>query len=404
MKSTLRPIILGGDIGSYATARAFHQEYGVTTVIIAGTKIGPVADSSIIDLRIVPDLAGRFVEAISQVMAEQPQATHILLGSVDWWVEELVHHRDALAPAIIPYAESAAVDEVTNKASFARLCQRLGIPHPQTVVVAPGQDLPESLPLPMVVKVADSGAFRDIEFSEKNKVEFFDTRAELQEYLSKVKAAGYTGEFVVQEFVPGGDDSMAAVNAFYGSDGAAHLFVYGRVLLEEHTPNGLGNSVAQITGSDPDFAPVMHARTLLDHLGWAGFANIDMKIRGDEHLFFELNPRVGRSGFAVTAAGYNVARHYVETFVNNRPAPKEPEVAPPAHLFTVVPLGLVKKYAPAWASQIRKLKRSGRVTNAYYYRAERSLKRWFYIAVAMLNQYRKFAQHHPSRRSRDRGE
>src|SRR5699024_36044 len=154
--------------------------------------------------------------------------------------------------------------------------------------------------------------------------------------------------FVVQEYIPGDDDSMATVNAFYGPDGKAHFFVFGRVLLEEHTPNGLGNSVGQITGSRPDHPAVLAAKRLLDHLEWVGFANLDLKVSGERNLFFELNPRVGRSGYAVTAAGYNAAKYYVDAFVHHRPAPAEPAIAGPAHLFAAVPLRLLKSYAPRW--------------------------------------------------------
>ncbi len=392
----IRPIILGADIGSYATARAFHEAYGVQTVIIAGTRIGPVADSGIVDLRVVPNLELDLVAAVRSVMAEQPESVHLILGSVDWWVSKLVQYRAALEPAIIPYAPRDVIDRVMDKAEFARLCAAVDVPHPHTTVVRPGGDLPSELPEPMVVKAADPRAFNEIEFEGKKKVEYLNERRDLEEYLRRVSTAGFDGEFVVQEFVPGGDDAMATVNAFYGPDGAAHFFVYGRVLLEEHTPNGLGNSVAQITGSAPDHPAVQAAKRLLDHLGWVGFANLDLKIRGDEYLFFELNPRVGRSGYAVTAAGYNSAKHYVEAFVEGRSAPAEPDIAAPSHLFTVVPTGLLKRYAPKWRGEIDRLKRKGNVTNAYYYRAEKNPKRWFYIVVAMANQYRKFARYHPA--------
>jgi len=393
----VRPIIVGADIGSYATARAFHEAFGVRTVIVARTAIGAVRHSRIVDLRVHPDLGETFVPTLRSIVAEG-EGPALLLGSVDWWVRELVRHRAELAPAVVPYPDAATVERVMNKAEFARLCTHLGIPHPRTLTVRAGQPLPPDLPSPMVVKAADAGAFHAVDFPAKRKVEFFRAPSELAAYLAKAGAAGFTGEFVVQEFIPGGDDAMAAVNAFYGADGAPRLFVYGRVLLEEHTPNGLGNSVAQITGSAPDHPALAHARRLLDHVGWQGFANFDLKIRGEEHLFFELNPRVGRSGYAVTAAGYNVARSYAEAFLTPTPAPPEPVIAPPEHLFTVVPLRLLRSYAPDWAGDIARLRREGQVTNPYYYRAERHPKRWGYVAAAMANQFRKFARHHPSRR------
>lgn len=364
-------------------------------MIVAGTRLGPVDHSSIVDLRVVPDLKADLVGALRAIMAEHPGEVHILLGSVDRWVRELVANREELAPAIIPYASKETIDRITNKAEFARICVELDIPHPRTVVLRPAGEIPDDLPSPMVVKAAVSAEFDDVEFEGKNKVEFFDDRKELRNYFARVLRAGYNGEFVVQEFVLGGDDAMGAVNAFYGPDGAAHFFVFGQVLLEERTPGGLGNSVGQITGSTPDHRAVRDARRLLDHIGWVGFANIDLKIAEGQYLFFELNPRVGRSGYAVTAAGFNAAEYYVRAFADGQPGPLAPEVAERAHLFTVVPTRMLARYAPRWAGRIRELRSADAVTNPYYYRPERNPRRWFYIAAAMVNQYRKFARHHP---------
>jgi D-aspartate ligase len=178
-------------------------------------------------------------------------------------------------------------------------------------------------------------------------------------------------------------------------DGTAAFALFGQVLLEEYTPGALGNSVAQVTGPNPE--TVEHARRLVDHVGWRGFANLDVKRdpRDGVYRFLELNPRVGRSGYSVTAAGYNVARMYVDAFLDG--APRPPFRAGDAeHLFAVVPLALVKRYVtPAQWERVRRLKRAGRATNPYYYRVERDPRRLGYVAVAMANQFRKFAHHHP---------
>lgn len=391
----LRPVIVGGDIGSYATARAFHEAYGVNTVIISGTRIGPVAHSNIVDLRVEPKLEDEFLNVLKGVIAEAPNATHILLGSVDWWVTKLADHHQELHPAIVPYPPASTLAQITNKARFAELCEELEIPHPRTTIVTPQDALPHDLPCPMVVKPADPTSYRGVDMPNKNKVEYFNQPVELRGFLDRVKDAGYDGEFIVQEYIPGGDSSMAALNAFYGPDGSPHFLVFGQVLLEEHTPNGRGNSVGQITGSMPDHPVIRHAQKFLDHLGWVGFANFDLIFDGEKHLFLELNPRVGRSGYAVTAAGFNTAEYYVQTFHEKQLAPPEPHVAKDPHLFTVVPLRLLKKYAPRWADAITALKKAKSVTNPYYYGAEKNPRRWAYIAAAMMNQFRKFARHHP---------
>lgn len=398
----VRPIILGGDIGAYGSARAFHEAYGVRSVVIAGVSTGAVAHSAIVDHRVVagiedPDV---LVAAVRSVVAERPGTPAIVLASADWLVRTLVEHRDRLEDvAVVPYASRAALDVMTDKARFTALCEDLGVPHPRTVVVRAGRESAAGVALtyPLVVKAASTAEYHHVEFAGKKKVEVADDPAELDAILGRIAAAGFPGELVVQEFVPGGDDEMGAVNLMSWPDGVARFAIFGQVLLEEYTPGALGNSVAQITGPNP--ATVAHARRLVDHVGWTGFANIDVKRdpRDGVYRFLELNPRVGRSGYSVTAAGYNVARMYVEAFVERRPAP-EPVVGGREHLFAVVPLALVRRYVtPEQWRRIRRLRRAGRATNPYFYRVERNPRRLAYLAVAMLNQFRKFRRHHPGR-------
>jgi D-aspartate ligase len=86
---------------------------------------------------------------------------------------------------------------------------------------------------------------------------------------------------------------------------------------------------------------------------------------------------------------------YVEAFLDG--APRDGFLAGDAeHLFTVVPLALVRRYVSAdqW-ERVRRLARAGAVTNPLYYRAERDPRRIAYLTAAMVNQFRKFAHHHP---------
>lgn len=409
----LRPIVVGGDIGAYGSARAFHEAYGVRTVVLAGVSTGAVAHSSVVDHRIVPGLDDddTLVGAIEAVVAEAPGATYLVLGSADHAVHALVRVRDRLPGVVVPYADAATMTQVTTKAGFSRLCAELGVPHPRTTVVRVGTDdlRPEGLTFPAVVKASSSAEFHEVEFEGKRKVAYADDADALASLLAAMAAAGFDGDVVIQELVPGSDEDMAAVNAFSDSDGVVRFRLFGQVLLEEATPNGLGNSVAQITAtSDSGVEAVRealgHARTLLEHVGWTGFANLDLKRdpRDGRYRFFELNPRVGRSGYAVTAAGYNVALMYGRAFAPQVPSrlgeKSLPEVGDAEHLFTVVPLALLRRYvsAPVWR-RVRGLSRSGAVTNVFYYRAERDPRRWFYVATAMVNQFRKFRQWHRSR-------
>jgi D-aspartate ligase len=397
--TSVRPIILGGDIGAYGTARAFHEAYGVRSTVIAGVSTGAVARSAIVDHRVVPGIEDPdvLVRAVREAALERPDRPTIVLASADWLVRTIVEQRDRLEDVVVvPYVDLPTLDLMTDKARFTGLCAELGVPHPRTLTVRATQERPDfDLTFPVVVKAASTAEFHHVEFAGKKKVDVAASLAELTATLDRIAAAGFAGELVVQEFVPGGDDEMAAINLMSWPDGVARFALFGQVLLEEYTPGALGNSVAQITGAHPE--AVDHARRLVDRVGWVGFANIDVKRdpRDGQYRFLELNPRVGRSGYSVTAAGYNVARMYVEAFIERRQ--REGFVAGNAeHLFTVVPLPLVRRYVSRdqWR-RVNRLARQGRVTNPLYYRVERDPRRLAYLGAAMLNQFRKFANHHP---------
>ena len=396
----IRPIILGGDIGAYGSARAFHEAYGVRSVVIAGVSTGAVARSAIIEHRVVPGIEDPdvLVTAVREAATDGPECTPIVLGSADWLVRTLVTHRERLQDvAVVPYASAAALERMTDKARFTEACAELGVPHPRTRAVRADQPgaADVDLSFPVVIKAASTAEFHQVEFAGKKKVDVAASRAELVAVLDRIAGAGFTGELVVQEFVPGGDDQMGAVNLMSWPDGVARFGLFGQVLLEEYTPGALGNSVAQITG--PNAEAVADARRLVDHVGWVGFANLDLKRdpRDGTYRFLELNPRVGRSGYSVTAAGYNVARMYVEAFVEGLGRDGF-TAGDREHLFTVVPLLLLRRYVGAenWR-RVRRLVGRRAVTNPLYYPAERDPRRVGYLAAAMANQFRKFANHHP---------
>lgn len=359
------------------------------------------------------------IATLASIAAEQPEVSHLVLASADWLVEALAAAapslREAAPNLCVPYPEASVVARGADKAHVMAACERLGIPHPATAVVHIGHDgvaSPREVTFPAVVKVASTSAAHEVSYPGQAKVHVVANDGELGDLLDRMASAGLRGDVLVQEQLPGGDSSMAAANMFLGRDGQWRFGQFGRVLLEEHTPTALGNSVAQVTAdsaSDPLAGQVLElVADLLADLRWTGFANVDLMRDGDgRYRVLEVNPRVGRSGYAVTASGYNVARMYVQEFLGENAPDGDRDSALGAwgtsvikgareHLFTVVPVLLLRVFARAQWRQIRPLVLRGRVTNPLYYRAERSPKRWLYIATAMVNQARKFARTHPA--------
>ncbi|HLS26140.1 MAG TPA: hypothetical protein VK063_09735 [Beutenbergiaceae bacterium] len=427
-RQTIRPIVVGGDIGAYATARAFHEAYGVHTVVLAGVRVGAVADSRIVDLRIEPGLEDpqRLAATVLEVIAESPQSLHLVLGSADWLVSAITSVREKLerAGAVVPYPDQAVIQRVADKTSLLDLAREVGAAHPATITAVPAREKAPEIPFgyPVVVKPARTVAAEELDYPGKAKVHVLHDAEQFGELWSVMGTAGVEAPMLVQEFIPGPDSAMAAVNVFIDPDGRVRLAQFGRVLLEEHGPSAVGNSVAQMT-MDPAGAQAQalgEVVEMLRRVGWRGFANADLKRDPDgAYRLLEINPRVGRSGFAVTASGYNVAGMYGDAFLGEGPEDgwrtgpvrqwsrnvqeQGPggtvPVATAQHVFTVVPWQVLRRYLSApLRAQVRRLWRSGAATNPLYYPPERHPRRWAYIAAAMVNYGRKLARYHPSRR------
>jgi D-aspartate ligase len=421
----LQPVVLGGDIGAYSLARAFHEAYGVKPVVVSGMSTGLVRHSRILHHVAEPaiDDPAAIVARLRTIADEHPDADLIAVGSADWLVRTLVQNRHLLEDRYtIPYVGEELLLQLTDKEGFGDLCAELGIAHPTTVIHkigghdasdTAGEPDTSGLTFPVIAKAASTAAYHDVEFAGKKKVFLVDTRAELVELLERVRVAGYVGAFVVQDYIPGDDSGMRILTCYSDASGKVRFSAFGHVLLEEHTPGALGNPAGIITQQQTEV--VEQATRLLEHVGWTGFANFDLKYdpRDGRYVFFELNPRLGRSNFYITAAGANAVTFYVHEHLRGLdPDPRavlgaDVTLSPTGeledrHLYTVLPGALLRRYVadPQVRAEARRLARSGRSTNPLWYRAETDPRRIAYLVVAQLNQWRKYSRHYPLAESR----
>ena len=404
VSAVLVPVILGGDIGAYSLARTFHEAYGVRSIVLSTVSTGLVRHSRIITNVVEPamDDPAVVVARLRSIAAQHPGKKLILCGSADWLVRMIIAERAQLDDLYaIPYTTLKNLDLVTDKDHFGRLCAELGLPHPQTVVydLAVGGEVDTAgLRFPVIAKTGNTASYHAVEFEGKKKVFTVGSRDELVELLARVAASGYRDKFIIQDFIPGDDSGMRILTTYSDASGTVRWAACGHVLVEEHTPGALGNPAGIITQHDP--AVVEQATRLLEHIGWTGYANFDLKFdpRDGRTVFFELNPRLGRSNFYITAAGRNTAVPYVREYVEGKDP--DPSGATPAvteeHLYTVLPQRLLLRYLaePALRAQATRLFR-GRTTNPLWYRAETDPRRIAYLVIAQLNQFRKYATYYP---------
>ncbi|MFE6970469.1 hypothetical protein [Isoptericola sp. NPDC057653] len=405
----LAPVILGGDIGVYALGRAFHELYGVTSTVISGLVPGPIADSRILRTVQVEDshdergLVDAALEVAAETLAADPGRRLLLLANSDWLVRTVVRHRGELEGAgyVVPFLDEELLDDISDKATFAELAEKVGIAVPRTIVQDfAGADDPSWRPVPvdvgwpLIAKAASSADYQDVEFPGKRKVFEIGTQAELDDLWRRLRDAGFRGRFVAQELVPGDDTQMRSITAYVDGRGVATLMAGAHVLLEEHTPNGLGNPAAMITG---DLGAMFdQARAFLAATGYRGFANFDIKVdpRDGRFAFFEVNPRIGRNNYYVTAAGANVARFVVADHVDG--VALEPVVVNREVLYSILPTSLLLRYVreDGLRAKVRRLAPDTAHPLAYW-AADGGAKRRAYVAAAKVNQVRKFRQWYP---------
>lgn len=401
----LLPVILGADIGVYGLARAFHEAYGVRSIVVSGAALGPVARSRIIDnVLLGPDATPEaMVDRLVALAGEHPGHRLVLLANSDWLVRVVVRNRARLEPHyVVPFLSQEVLDRISDKATFAEICDQLDIAVPRTIVqdfARAGEEgwrpVAVDIDYPLIAKAASSADYQDVHFDGKKKVFEISTPAELDALWVSLAGAGFRGRFVVQDLIPGDDTQMRSITAYVDSHGEITLLCSAHVLLEEHTPSGLGNPAAMITQRmDP---MLEQARRFLIATGYIGFANFDVKVdpRDGSFRFFEVNPRIGRNNYYLTAAGANPMRFLVQDRLEGRAV--EPVVVEREILYSILPNWLLLRYVldPALHARVRSLMRSGDRVHPLRYRGDGALRRQVYVAAALLNQVRKFRTHYP---------
>ncbi len=406
----LLPVILGGDIGVYGIGRSFHEAFGVRSICVASSPTVAIERSDLFTVEHLPAHAGdaETLAVLDGLAAAHPGRELVLMANHDVHSAFVARHRERLAGRYaLPFPDLGTIDRVTDKAHFARVCEDLGVPTPRTVVVdlagagKAGWRAPEvEFDLPVVAKAARGDAYDAVDFPGKRKIWFLESADDLAGLWRALAEAGFRDTFLVQELIPGDNTQMRSITAYVDSAGETTVIGSARVLLEDHAPTMIGNPVAMITEAFPDLWE--DARRILSSTGYRGFANFDVKIdpRDGRAVFFEVNPRIGRNNWYMTAAGANPMPPMVADLVDrDHGAPAGGAVSSPRReiLYSLVPDRLLLRYLrdEALRERVRGLMRDGRRLDPLEYGAETDPRRRAVVALQKTNQYRKFRRYYP---------
>ncbi|TRW47125.1 hypothetical protein [Georgenia yuyongxinii] len=401
----LTPVILGTDIGVYSMARSFHEAYGVRSVVVSEGPRGPIDHSSIIDNVYMGAGADddRLLASLDAIAGRHPGTKPVLMVNVEHHIDLVRRERAWLEDRfVVPTPPDAVIERVGDKGVLDRVLRAEGVASPGHVAVdVPGTDrdawpaLLAELTFPVVVKPATSGEYEVLRFPGRKKVFDADTLPEVLDILSAVKQAGFGGEMLVQELVPGDDTYNRVVNAYVDSRGEMTMAASGQVLLGLHQPAFLGN--AAITLVEYDAALVDMVRKVLTAVDYRGYASIDVKIdpRDGVPRLLDINPRIGRSNYYINVGGANPVRVMVEDLVHGRA--HTPELATTTGVFHYVPTAVLPRYLtdPALRAKVRGVLRRRRAVHPLDYPADRNVRRTAYRLLAGVNQVRGLRTHYP---------
>ncbi len=402
------PVLIGADLNCYNVARAFHEEYGVTSYAFGRYEIGATKKSKFIKFTTVPALESdeTFLGVINSFYEEHKGEDKVffILGCTDDYANLVSRNAEKLRPRfIVPYSSMDIMDTFVSKEKFYDYCEKHGILYPKTKIVYPASDLSclseDSLGFlyPIIVKPSNSVVYWKHPFDGMNKVYVADTRERAEEIIKTIFASGYDDSIVLQDMIPGDDSKMYVLTAYCGKDKKVKMMCLGHVLLEEHTPKGRGNHAAIITKYDRDLCEGF--RDFLEEIGYVGFANFDIKYdeRDGTYRAFEINLRQGRSNFYVTAAGENIARYLYEDYVNNSLWESRVKIAEREILWTYIPKAVIYKYCADKDSVARAkaLVREKKYISSLWYKKDLSFNplRLFYVSAHEFNHFKKYKKY-----------
>lgn len=397
----IQPILVGGDINCYSVARAYHEAYGVKSIAIGRYALGATKDSNIIDFKVNPEIEdnSKLLEVLLNTAKElsAPNKKLIVMGCTDEYAEFIIDHRDILKEHyIVPYIGSELKNQLISKDSFYQMCEEKGLSYPKTFVLGKEDEVTDfGLKYPLILKAADSISYFQYPFEGMKKAYIVENFNEYKEIIEKIYSNGYEKNLIIQDFIPGDDSHMRVLTCYSDQNAKVKMMCLGHVLLEEHTPKGIGNHAAIITEYDGELMDKF--KTFLEDINYTGFSNFDIKYdsRDNTYKVFEINLRQGRSNYYVTSSGNNIAKYVVEDRIYNKEL--DLKIQKENFFWHVIPNNVVYKYVQnqALVNKAKSLVKEGKSATSFGYDADLkgNFKRKWYIFLYNINQMRKFKKY-----------
>lgn len=404
MKNNIKVLIMGTDINAYYMSRCYHELTGEKADMI-GNRAMPYTNIS--NSIIVPNFNDRenFKKALIEYGEKNKEYTILLIATSDLYVKLVAEEKSLLEKYyVFNYPDIELVNNLLIKEKFYDIYQDMGIDMPKTFIFPCNQnkDMNEIKEYfkeyPLIIKPSDGVEYHSLEDTSLAKVYKAHTEEELEKIIKKIEKAGYNKNLIIQEFIPG-DDSALFDSIFYvGKDKKAKLATFAQIGLQEHTPTGIGNCTVLVNGFDEhgyqeEF--VYKLKQFIEKIGYQGFAEFDMKYdaRDGKYKVLEINPRQSRSGYYLTACGYNLIKYLIDDLIYDKKI--DFKIIKEKYVLSFVPKTVIKKYIKneKLKKEINKLIKDKKIVNPIDYKKDKNIKRKLYVFYRNLNYMKKYKKY-----------
>lgn len=357
-------VVLGGDVNSYAIARAFYEEYKIKTIVVGQFPLYPTTHTRLIKGYYYKDLLDNkgLIKALTDINNLYPDKKKILFGNVDYYVKHILENRKEInnisSSYIIPIIELDLFNKLVNKRSFYELCDKYGLEHPETVVFDFSKDNIDKFNIPfeypVFAKPSDSVAYSKVEFNGKQKGYKIKNHDEFVKVMKTIKESGFNDLFLIQEYIKGDDDSMYVFTCYANQKHEVKAITGGQILMHDRSPKLIGNYNAIKNIYNEEIS--LKLKNFLEKINFVGICHFDVQYdsKKNRYVVYEINIRTGRSNYYTLASHTNMAKLVVEDYIYN----KDSE-------FFIANIPFIASIVPKWAlkKSIRKNKQTIKLKN-----------------------------------------
>jgi len=242
-----------------------------------------------------------FLETLIGIANEGPDMPVLYYGD-DPMLRFILNHRDTLqAHYRFTMPDSEILEACYDKIKFSALADQHALPTPKTLTSAVNPDtnlIANQIGFPCVIKPATCTGWSDsksIRLASKGpqKVLVANDAAECKFALDAMQR--YSGNFVIQEYIPGGEENIYSFHTYVPKSGNVELWYVGKKIRT--FPAIAGESAYVELVNNPDLATL-------------GFETVEkLKLRGPVKIDFKKDPRTNEFMILEINLRYNLWNH-----------------------------------------------------------------------------------------------